>query len=156
MHRRYTVHALLNSASSPSNLRRSVENINEKLRGTKHLDLFQSARVDSNVSIEESIRALIELKNEGKLDHIGMSECSAATLRRGNAVGPSLWWDVEFVLIDLQIHPISVVEIEISPWSYEEETKNGTQGCISSNDSLTFCLVIATAKELGIAVAGYS
>ncbi|KAI6036118.1 aldo/keto reductase [Pisolithus microcarpus] len=88
---------------SPANLRRSVETINEKLRGTKRLDLFESARVDPN-------SALAELKNEGKLDHIGI------------------------------FHPISVVEIEISPWSYEEETKN----------------VIATANELGIAVAGYS
>ncbi|KAI6103487.1 Aldo/keto reductase, partial [Pisolithus sp. B1] len=105
---------------SPANLRRSVETINEKLRGTKRLDLFESARVDPNVPIEVSIAALAELKNEGKLDHIGMSECSAASLRRGNAV-----------------HPISIVEIEISPWSYEEETKN----------------VIATANELGIAVA---
>ncbi|KAH7889301.1 aldo/keto reductase [Phlebopus sp. FC_14] len=109
--------------SSPENLRRSVELINEKLRGTKKLDLFQSARVAKNVPIEEAIATLVELKNEGKLNHIGMSECSAATLRRGNSV-----------------HPISVVEIEISPWSYEEETRN----------------VIATAKELGIAVAGYS
>ncbi|KIK23398.1 hypothetical protein PISMIDRAFT_679360 [Pisolithus microcarpus 441] len=108
---------------SPANLRRSVETINEKLRGTKRLDLFESARVDPNVPIEVSIAALAELKNEGKLDHIGMSECSAASLRRGNA-----------------IHPISVVEIEISPWSCEEETKN----------------VIATANELGIAVAGYA
>ncbi|KAI6117681.1 NADP-dependent oxidoreductase domain-containing protein [Pisolithus croceorrhizus] len=108
---------------SPANLRRSVETINEKLRGTKRLDLFESARVDPNVPIEVSIAALVELKNEGKLDHIGMSECSAASLRRGNAV-----------------HPISIVEIEISPWSYEEETKN----------------VIATANELGIAVAGYA
>jgi pyridoxine 4-dehydrogenase len=67
-------------------LRRSVELINEKLRGTKRLDLFESARVDPNVSLEESIRTLVELKNEGKLDHIGMSECSADSLRRGNAV----------------------------------------------------------------------
>lgn len=108
---------------SAANLRRSVETINEKLRGTKRLDLFQSARVDPNVPTEESIAALVELKKEGKLDHIGMSECSAASLRRGNAV-----------------HPISAVEIEISPWSYEEETKT----------------VIATAKELGVAVAGYA
>ncbi|KAG1756512.1 NADP-dependent oxidoreductase domain-containing protein [Suillus paluster] len=108
---------------SPANLRRSVELINEKLRGTKRLDLFQSARVDPKVSLEESIRALVELKKEGKLDHIGMSECSADSLRRGNAV-----------------HPIAAVEIEVSPWAYEEEGKK----------------VIATAEELGIAVIAYS
>ncbi|KAG2367526.1 NADP-dependent oxidoreductase domain-containing protein [Suillus spraguei] len=91
---------------SPANLRRSVQLINEKLRGTKRLDLFQSARVDPDVSLEESIKTLVELKNEGKLDHIGMSECNADTLRRGNAV-----------------HPIAAVEIEVSPWEYGEEAK---------------------------------
>jgi pyridoxine 4-dehydrogenase len=109
--------------SSPANLRRSVELINEKLRGTKRLDLFESARVDPNVPLEESIKALVELKNEGKLDHIGMSECSADSLRRGHAV-----------------HPITAVEIEVSPWEYGEEARK----------------VIATAEELGIAVIAYS
>lgn len=69
-----------------ASLRRSVELINEKLRGTKRLDLYECARVDPKVPLEESIRTLVELKNEGKLDHIGMSECSADSLRRGNAV----------------------------------------------------------------------
>jgi len=52
-----------------------------------------------------------------------MSECSADSLRRGNAV-----------------HPITAVEIEVSPWSYEVEAKK----------------VIATAEELGITVIAYS
>ncbi|KAI9065148.1 aldo/keto reductase [Trametes sanguinea] len=113
----------LDPDSSPENLRRSVDNINAALRGTKRVDLFECARVASNVPVEDAIKTLVQLKNEGKFDHIGMSECSAATLRRGNAV-----------------HPIAAVEIEVSLWSYEEETKK----------------VIETAKELGIAVIAYS
>ncbi|KZT67696.1 Aldo/keto reductase [Daedalea quercina L-15889] len=109
--------------SSPENLRRSVDNINAALRGTKKMDLFECARVDPKVPIEESVKTLAGLIQEGKFDHIGLSECSAATLRRANAV-----------------HPIAAVEIEISPWSYEEETKK----------------VIATAQELGISVVAYS
>ncbi|KZT71736.1 Aldo/keto reductase [Daedalea quercina L-15889] len=109
--------------ASPENLRRSVDNINKALRGTKKLDLFECARVDPNVPVEESIKTLAGLIKEGKFDHIGMSECSAASLRRGNSV-----------------YPIAAVEIEVSPWSYEEETKK----------------VIATAQELGIAVVAYS
>ncbi|KAI0375028.1 aldo/keto reductase [Pilatotrama ljubarskyi] len=109
--------------SSPENLRRSIDKVNSVLRGTKKVDLFESARVAKNVPVEDAIKTLVQLKNEGKFDHIGMSECSAATLRRANAV-----------------HPIATVEIEVSLWSYEEETKK----------------VIATAKELGIAVVGYS
>jgi len=108
---------------SPAGVRRSVDLVNEKLRGTKRLDLFECARIDPKVPLEESIRTMVELKKEGKLDHIGMSECSADSLRCGNA-----------------IHPIAAVEIEVSPWSYEEETKK----------------VIATAGELGIAVLAYS
>ena len=50
------------------------------------MDLFECARVAKNVPVEDAIKTLVELKNEGKFDHIGMSECSAATLRRGNAV----------------------------------------------------------------------
>ncbi|KAF8557518.1 Aldo/keto reductase [Imleria badia] len=109
--------------SSPENLARSVSLINAKLRGTKRLDLFECARVDPKVSVEDTIATLVKLKDQGKFDHIGMSECSAKTLRRGH-----------------KVHPISIVEIEISPFSYEQHTRD----------------VIAAAKELGVAVAGYS
>jgi len=109
--------------SSEANLRRSVDTCLEKLAGKKRLDLFQCARVDKRVSIESTIGILSQLVKEGKFDYIGMSECSADTLRRAHAV-----------------HPITMVEIEISPWSYEDETKK----------------VIATAGELGIVVLGYS
>ncbi|EIW60011.1 aldo/keto reductase [Trametes versicolor FP-101664 SS1] len=109
--------------SSPENLRRSVDRINATLRGTKRLDLFESARVDPDVPLEDAYRTIAQLKSEGKFDHIGMSECKAGTLRRAHAV-----------------HPIASVEIEVSLWSYEEETKK----------------VIATAQELGISVIAYS
>jgi len=109
--------------SSPENIRRSVDTVLKALRGTKKIDLFECARVDSRVAIEDNIATLANLVKEGKFDHIGMSECAAATLRRGNAV-----------------HPIAAVEIEVSPWSYSEETQK----------------VIATAKELHITVIAYS
>jgi len=79
--------------------------------------------VDPNIPIEEVVKTLAELVEEGKFDYIGLSECSAETLRRASAV-----------------HSIAAVEIEVSPWSYEEETKK----------------VIATAKDLGTAVVAYS
>ncbi|KAI0723536.1 aldo/keto reductase [Earliella scabrosa] len=89
----------------PEELRQSVDNCIAALRGTKKIDLFQPARIDPEVSVEDTVRSLAELVREGKFDHIGLSECAAETLRRGHAV-----------------HPISVAEIEISPMSYEEET----------------------------------
>lgn len=104
-------------------MKRSVDNILAKLRGTKSLDLFQCARVPENVSVEEQIKTLSGFVAEGKIGCIGMSECKAETLRRGNAV-----------------HPIAMVEIEVSPWSHDSLIKD----------------VIATSKELGIIVAAYS
>ena len=71
---------------SPENLRRSVDNINNHLGGFKKLDLFESARVDPKTPIEESVKTLAELVKEGKFDYIGLSECSAETLKRANAV----------------------------------------------------------------------
>ena len=59
------------------------------------------------------------LVKEGLFDHIGMSECSAATLRRAHAV-----------------HPITAVEIEVSMWSYEEETKKGKMSSHQSIDDV--------------------
>lgn len=55
------------------------------------------ARVDPNVPIETSVQALAELVAEGKIGGIGLSEVSAATIRRAHAV-----------------HKIAAVEIELS------------------------------------------
>jgi aryl-alcohol dehydrogenase-like predicted oxidoreductase len=73
-------------AFRPENLRRSVDYINEKLGGTKRVDLYECARIDPKVSVEETIKTLVELVKENKFDHIGLSEVSAETLRRANAV----------------------------------------------------------------------
>ncbi|KAL1939739.1 hypothetical protein VTO73DRAFT_9772 [Trametes versicolor] len=104
-------------------LRRSVDKCIAALRGTKKMDLFQPARIDREVSVEDTMRTLVEMLHEGKFDHIGLSECRADTLRRGHA-----------------IYPVSVVEIEVSPMVYEEETQR----------------VIATCAELDVALAAYS
>lgn len=106
--------------SSPENLKRSVDTILEKLRGKKSLDLFECARVDPNVPIEETIKTLSGFVSDGKFDYIGMSECAATTLRRGN-----------------KVHRIAAVEIEVSPWSYTKETKD----VISTAEELGICVL---------------
>jgi len=108
---------------SPENIRRSVDRINEHLRGTKKLDLFEPARMDPKVPIEDVMKTLAALVKEEKFTYIGLSECSADTLKRA-----------------VKVHPVAAVEIEVSPWSYEEETKN----------------VIAAAKQLGVSVVAYA
>jgi hypothetical protein len=54
----------------------------------KKLDLFQCARVDKKTPIETTIKVLAQLIKEGKISHIGLSECSAATIRKAHAVHP--------------------------------------------------------------------
>ncbi|KAF7297877.1 Aldo-ket-red domain-containing protein [Mycena chlorophos] len=109
--------------SSPEFLRSSADNCQRALGPRKKVDVYEPARVDKRFSIEDTMKVLVELKNEGKFDHIGLSECSAETLRRANAV-----------------HPVTTVEIEVSAFSYEEETAK----------------VIAAAAELGSTVLAYS
>ncbi|KAJ7157448.1 NADP-dependent oxidoreductase domain-containing protein [Mycena filopes] len=83
---------------SPEGIRASVEEALKILPpSTKSIDIFQCARVDPNVPIETSIQTLAELVKEGKIKGIGLSEASAATIRRAHAV-----------------HPIAAVEVEIS------------------------------------------
>lgn len=65
--------------------------------GVDYVDLYQPARVDSGIPIEETMMTLKELVNEGLVKHIGLSEVDAETLRRAHAV-----------------HPISMVELSYS------------------------------------------
>lgn len=56
--------------------------------GVDHIDLYYLHRPDLNVPIEESVGAMAELVGAGKIGHIGLSEASAATVRRAAAVAP--------------------------------------------------------------------
>ncbi|MEU5129733.1 aldo/keto reductase [Streptomyces mobaraensis] len=91
-------------AGSPDDLRRACEASLRRLR-TDHIDLYYLARIDPAVPVEESVGALADLVAEGKVSHIGLSEVSAATLRRAHA-----------------IHPISAVQTEYSLWERHVET----------------------------------
>lgn len=64
--------------------------IDESLRrlGVDHVDLYYQHRIDPDVPVEETVGALVELIDAGKIRHYGLSECSAETLRRAHAVHP--------------------------------------------------------------------
>lgn len=72
--------------------------------GVDYIDLYYQHRVDPQVPIEETVGAMKQLVEAGKVRHIGLSEASADTLRRAHAV-----------------HPISAVQSELSLWSREYE-----------------------------------
>lgn len=94
----------------PSGLNSRPEHIREvcdaSLRrlGVDHIDLFYQHRVDPAVPIEEVMGALKDLIEAGKVRHAGLSEPSAATIRRAHAV-----------------HPVAAVQSEYSLWSRDVE-----------------------------------
>jgi aryl-alcohol dehydrogenase-like predicted oxidoreductase len=72
--------------------------------GTEQIDLFYQHRVDPNVPIEETVGAMADLVKEGKVKALGLSEASAATIRRAH-----------------NVHPIAAVQSEYSLWSRDPE-----------------------------------
>lgn len=73
--------------------------------GIDQIDLYYQHRVDPKVPIEETVQAMVDLKNEGKIRYLGLSECSAKTLRRAH-----------------KVHPIAAAQMEFSPFALEIES----------------------------------
>ncbi len=83
----------------PDTIRQSCDESLSRL-GTERIDLFYLHRIDRTVPLAESIGALADLVSQGKIRHIGLSEASAATLRRAHAV-----------------HPVAALQSELSLWT---------------------------------------
>jgi aryl-alcohol dehydrogenase-like predicted oxidoreductase len=66
--------------------------------GVDHLDLYYQHRVDKSVPIEETVGAMSELVEAGKVRHLGLSEASAATIRRAHATHPVTALQTEYSL----------------------------------------------------------
>ncbi|KAF2807001.1 Aldo/keto reductase, partial [Mytilinidion resinicola] len=86
------------------------------------IDLYYMHHANPKTPIEETMRALVELKAEGKIKHIGLSAVSSATLRRAVVIGP-----------------VAAVQMDYSPFVREIENEAGTN-------------ILSTCRELGIAV----
>lgn len=89
--------------SQPLAIRRAVEGSLRRLR-TDVIDLLYQHRVDPSVPIEEVAGTVQQLVAEGKVRFFGLSEASAATIRRAHAV-----------------HPVSAVQSEYSLWTRDPE-----------------------------------
>jgi aryl-alcohol dehydrogenase-like predicted oxidoreductase len=74
--------------------------------GTDHIDLYYQHRVDPDTPIEETVGAMGELMQAGKVRYLGLSEAAPATIRRAHAV-----------------HPISALQTEYSVWARDPEAE---------------------------------
>src|SRR5438105_9180040 len=72
--------------------------------GVEHIDLYYQHRVDRTVPIEETVGAMADLVQQGKIRYLGLSEASAQTVQRAHAV-----------------YPISALQTEYSLWSRDVE-----------------------------------
>lgn len=71
--------------------------------GTDYVDLYEPARVDPAVPIEETVGAIADLVKAGYVRHIGLSEAGPGTIRRANAVHPIAAVEVEYSLLGRDI-----------------------------------------------------
>lgn len=112
--------------------------------GVESIDLYYAHRVNPSTPIEETVRAMVELKvyestflvqvslqaltltSQGKIKHLGLAEVSSATLRRAH-----------------KVHPIAAVQVEYSAFVRDIESGAGTD-------------LLATCRELGVAVVAYA
>jgi aryl-alcohol dehydrogenase-like predicted oxidoreductase len=88
-----------------------------------HIDLYCQHRVDSETPIEKTVEAMAQLKKEGKIRYLGLSECSARTLRRVH-----------------KVHPIAAAEMEFSPFALEIES---TQNQLLEDGERVGCQIVA-------------
>ncbi|KAI0059690.1 Aldo/keto reductase, partial [Artomyces pyxidatus] len=88
----------------PEYVREAFEKSVRRL-GVETVDLYYLHRPDPAVPIEHTVGAMAELVKEGRVKYLGLSEVSAATLRRAHAV-----------------HPISAIQVEYSPFTLDIET----------------------------------
>lgn len=90
---------------TPEYVRSACEGSLQRL-GVETIDLYYQHRVDPNTPIEETVGAMAQLVQEGKVRYIGLSEAGPETLRRAYAV-----------------HPITALQTEYSLWSREPEAE---------------------------------
>ncbi|MGN6575136.1 MAG: aldo/keto reductase [Nocardioides sp.] len=107
--------------------------------GVDHIDLYYQHRVDKTVPIEETVGAMKELVEAGKVRHLGLSEASAATIRRAHAVHPITALQTEYSLftrdVEDEILPV-LRELGIGLVPYSPLGRGILTGAITSTETL--------------------
>ncbi len=107
--------------------------------GVDHLDLYYQHRVDKTVPIEDTVGAMAELVEAGKVRHLGLSEASASTIRSAHAVHPITALQTEYSLftrhVETEILP-TLRELGIGLVPYSPLGRGILTGALASLDSL--------------------
>ncbi|GES74885.1 aldo/keto reductase [Rhizophagus clarus] len=103
--------AFIGVSGKPEYVHQACERSLKRL-GVDYIDLYYQHRMDPDTPIEDTVGALAKLVKEGKVKYIGLSECSADTLRRA-----------------YKVHPIAAVQMEYSPWTLDIETNGIMEAC---------------------------
>src|SRR4051794_21729444 len=104
--------------------------------GVDHIDLYYQHRVDKTVPIEETVGAMKELVEAGKVRHLGLSEASAANIRKAHAVHPITALQTEYSLFtrDLEDEILGVIrELGIGLVPYSPLGRGLLTGTITSD-----------------------
>ncbi|MCF0064007.1 aldo/keto reductase [Dyadobacter chenwenxiniae] len=107
---------------SPAWMKTAVENSLKRLK-IDTIDLYYAHRIDPNVPVEEMVGAMSELVKEGKVRYLGLSEASAASIRKAHAVHPIAALQSEYSVItrDLEteilptVHELGISLVPFSP-----------------------------------------
>ena len=111
----------------PENVRTRAEASLRRL-GVDAIDLYYQHRVDPKVPIEDTVGAMAELVQQGKVRYLGLSEASAASIRRAVAV-----------------HPVAALQSEWSLWTRDLEVGRGGEST-----------VLEVAREHGVGIVPFS
>lgn len=103
----------------PEYIRNAIDGTLKRL-GIETLDLYYQHRIDPNVAIEDTVGAMADLVQQGKVRYLGLSEASAVTLERAH-----------------KVHPISALQSEYSLWSRDQEDN----GCLAACQRLGIAFV---------------
>ncbi|MET4647913.1 aldo/keto reductase [Streptomyces sp. NPDC006539] len=121
----------------PEYIRRALDRSLRHL-GTDHVDLYYLHRVDPQVPIEETVGAMGELVDAGKVRHIGLSEAAPGTIRRAHAIHPLSAVQTEYSLFERGIEQDGVMatlnELGIGLVAYAPLGRGFLSGAITSPD----------------------
>lgn len=116
-------------------IERSLRNLN-----TDYIDLYYLHRLDINTPVEETVAAMAELVEEGKVRYIGLSEVGSETIRKAHGVYPLTAVQSEYSLFERQIEMLGILdtlkELGIGLISYSPLGRGFLSGTIKNPNEL--------------------